>query len=801
MDIRKLQGKLSVLLSLETRFNEIHEIVMSEQRGGNFNQAGQLLQEVFATIPDFLHVRPPLQAEALEAMATNFSFMQQFDIAEEMYLQAIEIFKSAGSGQQISLSKAMGNLASVYLGGGSRENALPLLQQVVEMRKRLYGDMHSEVAKALNNLGEYYRQMEDFSNGSRCLQEAQALHAELSGKADSMYCQTTYCLARLHARFQHFDEAEAMLLECILHVKQLPHSQHKAAADCLIVLAETYVSCGRLPEAWRSCDEAISITRRLLPKAHPELARTLHCVGQFYITCKDYVKAEPLIRESLQIRQEVFGEMSYPASKSLVSLAAILYEMGNSGRSIALLEQAVKIQTGVSSESHPEVITSLNNLADMYCGNPDTLEQGLALYARINKLMSASPLGPKIIAEVYSLEGQSFARIGMLDTARECFEAALKARRREGNPAGLAEALQNLGVLLSTPPVSLPHVESLSFANTEDKMIQLKLERGVVNHYVDDVFQQTVQDFDIDVAQGIYTGLGAKGVIRGDEDVLDLAAQKDSLLTMAYFCQHDQVECDGCGMTPIIGRRYKCRACPNFDLCQQCFDQKDKVHTASHDFRIIANVHEGVLNMQAAEACMAEAYALNKSHYGDQHPVTAGTVVGLSAVRGILRKHQDAFDSLSQVTDVRDRMLDAVIENSAESRRFSFFQLIRQDMDVAISLALALGTTACQAFAFQLVLRRKGVVFESQMSERSGVSVGSQELFHELTVLRSRLAAEVLGRFDPTAMAFLNEKIESLESRMDVRCRSQLTVETTQAALPLGCVLLEFVKYAHIETR
>lgn len=36
------------------------------------------------------------------------------------------------------------------------------------------------------------------------------------------------------------------------------------------------------------------------------------------------------------------------------------------------------------------------------------------------------------------------------------------------------------------------------------------------------------------------------------------------------FAVHDNVECDACLMAPIMGFRYKCIQCPNFDLCQNC---------------------------------------------------------------------------------------------------------------------------------------------------------------------------------------------------------------------------------------
>ena len=33
---------------------------------------------------------------------------------------------------------------------------------------------------------------------------------------------------------------------------------------------------------------------------------------------------------------------------------------------------------------------------------------------------------------------------------------------------------------------------------------------------------------------------------------------------------HQGVQCDGCGINPIVGIRYKCRTCPNYDLCRNC---------------------------------------------------------------------------------------------------------------------------------------------------------------------------------------------------------------------------------------
>jgi len=53
---------------------------------------------------------------------------------------------------------------------------------------------------------------------------------------------------------------------------------------------------------------------------------------------------------------------------------------------------------------------------------------------------------------------------------------------------------------------------------------------------------------------------------------------------------HSRITCDGCGKFPIVGIRYKCSVCPDFDFCETC--EKNKTHP--HLFlRIKENIQGG----------------------------------------------------------------------------------------------------------------------------------------------------------------------------------------------------------------
>lgn len=48
--------------------------------------------------------------------------------------------------------------------------------------------------------------------------------------------------------------------------------------------------------------------------------------------------------------------------------------------------------------------------------------------------------------------------------------------------------------------------------------------------------------------------------------------------------KHSGIVCDGCKVTPIIGVRYKCANCNDYDLCEQCEKKASSIHNPSHVF-------------------------------------------------------------------------------------------------------------------------------------------------------------------------------------------------------------------------
>ena len=76
-------------------------------------------------------------------------------------------------------------------------------------------------------------------------------------------------------------------------------------------------------------------------------------------------------------------------------------------------------------------------------------------------------------------------------------------------------------------------------------------------------------------------GLNTELKLNKDEPYIDIV-KKEEIKELIHL----GVKCDGCKMYPIIGKRYKCNKCFNFDFCEKCYEENKSTH--QHEFTITA---------------------------------------------------------------------------------------------------------------------------------------------------------------------------------------------------------------------
>ena len=84
---------------------------------------------------------------------------------------------------------------------------------------------------------------------------------------------------------------------------------------------------------------------------------------------------------------------------------------------------------------------------------------------------------------------------------------------------------------------------------------------------------------------------------------------------------HETTTCDGCKTKPIIGLRYKCQSCSDYDLCRQCHMENidGKLHDVTHQFQAIDKTKSDYDFEKSVNQRAADAIARIRAKYGPEY--------------------------------------------------------------------------------------------------------------------------------------------------------------------------------------
>jgi tetratricopeptide (TPR) repeat protein len=184
-------------------------------------------------------------------------------------------------------------------------------------------------------------------------------------------------------------------------------------ASSLAWQGQIYRIQGRYRRAEPLLVQSLLMREQQLGKNHPDITNSLNNLAGLYRTQGRYSEAEPLLVRSLLIREQHFGKDHLNVAQILNNLAELYRTQGRYSEAEPLLVRSLLIREQYLGKTHCRVATSLNSLAELYYaqGHYSEAEPLLvqALLIREQQLGKDHPYvatSLNSLAEVYHAQGR-----------------------------------------------------------------------------------------------------------------------------------------------------------------------------------------------------------------------------------------------------------------------------------------------------------------------------------------------------------------------------------------------------------
>jgi serine/threonine-protein kinase len=257
----------------------------------------------------------------------------------------------------------------VYRGQGLFDQAQPLLEDALEIRRGMLGSAHPEVAASLTNLGLLFATRGEHDSARQMLEEAVAIHAR-GGELNHSRVVTTLDALGVALREQgRYDEAEGYQREALRILQTARTANDPQLPLVLSSLATTLEKAGDYALADSLFRSSLALRRSLYGDRHPHVSVGLNDLALLLQRRTEYAEAETLIRESLAISEQSLGAAHPHVADVLNRLASVLWWKGDPAAAEPLHRRSLALKRSIYGDDHLQIAVGLYNLAQVLRDN------------------------------------------------------------------------------------------------------------------------------------------------------------------------------------------------------------------------------------------------------------------------------------------------------------------------------------------------------------------------------------------------------------------------------------------------
>jgi tetratricopeptide (TPR) repeat protein len=246
---------------------------------------------------------------------------------------------------------------------GRHREALPLLEQVRDIRRKVLGEDHPDTATSYNNVAFNLDDHGRYQEAQEVYQKALAIRRKVLGEEHPDTAQSYNNVATNLDAQGRYKEAEEGYQKALDIQRKVLGEEHPDTARSYNNLAANLKAQGRYQEAEEGLQKALDIVRKVLGEEHPLTAHSYNNAALNLSAQGRYKEAQEGYQKALAINRKMLGEEHPETASSYNNVAANLYDQGRYKEAEEGHKKALDIYRKVLGEEHPLTAASHNNVA------------------------------------------------------------------------------------------------------------------------------------------------------------------------------------------------------------------------------------------------------------------------------------------------------------------------------------------------------------------------------------------------------------------------------------------------------
>lgn len=282
-----------------------------------FPEAEQLARQAIAIDRKKLPPTHPNLARAITQLGLVLEDRGAYEQAIPVLEQAVQL-QSAPGGVEADLSSSLTELANSHYYMGHYDISDALNHRLLDLDRHLYGDRHPQVANDLINLGAIQSDEEHYDQAEKYDRQALDIMQSFFGKDNAETASSMTILGRVLVSEGKYADAEDMLQQALATEEHVYGPVHPRIASTLNDLGKVALKQGKLDLAKADFARMADIYRKVYNGKHYYIGIALSNLSAVYAEEKQYAKAEKLLHETLQMFSETL-----PADHLNIGMAKI----------------------------------------------------------------------------------------------------------------------------------------------------------------------------------------------------------------------------------------------------------------------------------------------------------------------------------------------------------------------------------------------------------------------------------------------------------------------------------------------